>query len=89
MLTVTQTASERLSRKLTDAEVEDDTAVRVVRKRKGRGWAMRMDKERPSDVTFAHQGRTVLVLDEEVSQMLANKTLDVRQSDSGPKLSLR
>ena len=42
----------------------------------------------PGDTTFEHQGRTVLVLDEIMSQMLGDKTLDVEETEDGPRLRL-
>ena len=42
----------------------------------------------PGDSRFEHQGRTVLVLDKTLSQMLANKTLDVNEEYNGSRLQL-
>jgi hypothetical protein len=49
---------------------------------------MQMDNERPGDETFAHEGRTVLLLDSEVSDALAERTLDVEDAAEGPRLAL-
>jgi hypothetical protein len=47
------------------------------------------DQARPGDVTFAHDGRNVLLLDDAVSQGMTDLTLDVRDTDAGPRLRLR
>ncbi len=85
MLAVTQTARERLSEIL--APHPDDVAARIVR-RKGR-MKLRRSTQRPGDELFDHEGRTVLLLDEDVSAHLEHRTLDVRDSEDGPRLKLR
>jgi hypothetical protein len=86
MFRLTDAAAERLARKLTDAEASQDISARCVRRGEGRGWGLRLDNARPQDVTFAHQGRTVLLLDAGVARQLTHKTLDVCDTDKGPKL---
>jgi hypothetical protein len=61
--------------------------MRFLRKR--RGWKLRPDKPGPEDITFAHEGRTVLVLGPRVAQRLADRTLDARDTPVGPRLHLR
>jgi Fe-S cluster assembly iron-binding protein IscA len=89
MLTITDGARERLARKLADKQTDDAISLRFVRNRKRRGWLLRLDNERPSDVTVLHQGRTLLVFDQKSSHLLRNKMLDVRDTDEGPRLRLR
>jgi hypothetical protein len=84
MLTVTQTAAARLSQLLGDSGI--DRAVRIVRRE--RGLKLRKDHARPGDVTFAHQGRVVLLLDRRVAGSLSTRTLDVRDTTTGTRLSL-
>ena len=86
MLTVTKPALNRLSRRLARKKAAADVALRFTR-RKG-GWKLGPDQTRPGDVTFAHDGRNVLLLDEAVSQGMTNLTLDVRKTDAGPRLRL-
>ncbi len=51
---------------------------------------MQLDDVRPDDVACAHEARTVLVLDAEVSHALSDRPLDVDAADdNGPKLTLR
>jgi hypothetical protein len=47
-----------------------------------------LDNARPGDETFDYEGRTVLMLDAQVSQVLDDSTLDVEATDEGPKLIL-
>ena len=86
MLTLTDAAALHLTELLTTAEAPEDVAVRFVRS--GQGLAMQMDNERPGDDTFAHEGRTVLLLETEVSEALTDRTLDVEDSVEGLRLAL-
>ena len=87
MFMVTAAALDRLSRKLTHKEAADNEALRFTRRK--RGWRLRLDCARPADTAFSHDGRSVLLLDAAVSQTMTNMTLDVRSTDSGPRLKLR
>ncbi len=87
MFEVTAPALDRLSRKLTDKKANDDEAFRFTRGTGG--WKLRLDCERPADTSFSHDGRRVLSLDAAVSQAMTNVTLDVRSTDSAPRLRLR
>ncbi len=86
MLTVTADALDRLSRKLARKKLTDGVALRFIR-RTG-GWRLCLDRVRPADTEFTHDGRRVLILDGAVSQAMTNMTLDVRSTDSGPRLKL-
>ena len=46
---------------------------------------MQPDNARPDDATVEHDGRTILLLDEQVAQLLAEDTLDL----DGENLTLR
>ncbi|MFQ5804820.1 MAG: hypothetical protein ACE5I3_00045 [Phycisphaerae bacterium] len=83
MLTVTEDAGARLAQMLTQENLPEEVAIRLVRE--GGGVGMQPDSERPGDATFEHNGRLVLLLDEQVSRLLANDTLDVE----GAKLTLK
>jgi hypothetical protein len=87
MFTVTAAALDRLSRRIAQKKPTDGVALRFTR-REG-GWRLRLDRARPADTEFTHDGRSVLLLDASVSQAMANLTLDVRNTDSGPRLRLR
>jgi len=87
MLTVTMAARDRLTLKLVRTKAAGNVAMRF--KRKARGWRLRADHARPADTAITHEGRIVLLLDEVASQAMANKTLDVKDTDAGPRLTLR
>jgi len=86
MLTITEAAGSHLADMLTEAEAPDDVAVRFIIQ--GRGLAMELDNASPDDSTFNHEGRTILVLDEQLSDLLSDKTLDIKDSEEGPHLTL-
>lgn len=85
MLAVTQVARERLLEML--APHPDEVAVRIVC-RKGR-IKLRRSTQQSGDEVFEHDGRTVLLLDEDVAAQLEGRTLDVRKTQDGPRLRFR
>ncbi len=89
MLTVTKAAGVRLAEKLVKKSAGDDVALRFTRQEKRRRWTLRLDKPCASDGTFSHEGRIVLVLDEQSSQLLRNRMLDTPETGEGPRLRLR
>ena len=50
--------------------------------------AMQPDKIRPGDETIDHNGNVVLVQDQQTSQLLGNKTIDLMTDDDGSHLIL-
>ena len=86
MLTVTPAAIDRLLQKLARKKAADDVALRFTR-RQG-GWRLRLERARPGDTAFTQDGRSVLVLDAAVAQAMTNMTLEVRKTESGPRLKL-
>jgi hypothetical protein len=87
MFTVTAAALDRLSRKLARKKPTDGMALRFTRR--AGAWRLRLDRARPADMEFRHDGRSVLLLDTTVSQAMTNMTLYVSSTDSGPRLRLR
>ena len=83
MFTVTEAASARLAEILEKKDLSEEVAVRFIHE--GGVIRLRSDKEQPGDTTFQHEGRTVLLLDAQVSELLADETLDIE----GPGLTLR
>ena len=83
MLTVTEAASTRLAQMLKQQSMPEEIAVRFVYE--GQGIALQQDSERAGDTTFQHEGRTVLLLDAQVSELTAEDTLDL----VGAKLTLK
>lgn len=86
MLTVTPAARDRLSKKLAERKAAEDTALRFLRRE--HGWSLRPDRVRPTDATFTHEGRNVLLLDKSVAKAMSNRTLDTRPTQAGPRLML-
>ncbi|MHC4442934.1 MAG: hypothetical protein ACYTF1_14435 [Planctomycetota bacterium] len=86
MLTVTESASGHLANLLVEAEAPEDVAVRFILE--GQGLAMALDNERPEDEKFDHDGKTILLLDNQISELLADKNLDIETDDDGPQLAL-
>ena len=86
MLTVTYAAGEHIAYMLSEHEVRDDVVLRI-ELTKG-GIKMQPDKMRPGDETFDHNGKVVLVLDQQTSQLLGNKTIDLMTDDDGSHLIL-
>jgi hypothetical protein len=85
MLTVTEAARERLAQMLTGSGT--DRAIRICRQH-GR-LRLRRDMPRTDDTTWNTRGRTVLVLDSQMTEALSRRTLDIRLTDDGPRLRLK
>ena len=86
MLKVTTAAMTRLSTKLARKQTTDDSTLRF--SRKPGGWKLHLDDPRPADETFVHEGKKILVLDEETSAAMSDWLLDVHDTDAGPRLRL-
>ncbi len=65
MVTVTYTAGEHMAYTLYEHQVGDDIVLRLSLEKGGVG--IRPDKIRPGDETFDHNGKVVLVLDQQTS----------------------
>ncbi len=81
MVTLTYTAGERMAYTLSEHQVRDDVVLRI-KSTKG-GVEMQPDKMRPGDETFDHNGKVVLVLDQQTSQLVGNKTIHLMTDDDG------
>lgn len=86
MLTVTPAASARLARMLADLSAPANAAIRMVLEEQG--LRIRLDRPTPNDLKFDHDGRTVLVLDERMSKILARKKVDVEHRDGRARLAM-
>lgn len=85
MLTITPAARELLSRLLEEKNTPEDEAARFVFNRDN--LTVEIDKLRAGDVTFDYKGRVIVLLDEEAAEILADNTLDVKDTEDGPKLA--
>ena len=86
MLIVSYVASELLERMLSTGEDRDDLVIRVTAT--DDGLELAIGTVQPGDETFAHTERTVLAIDVQISEWLANKKLDVEIIDDEPELTL-
>ncbi len=84
MLTLSYAASEHLALMLAEAEAPDDAVIRFVAHDDEIGFAI--DTVQPGDATFDHAEKTVLVIDEQVSELVADIKLDVKVTGEEPEL---
>jgi len=86
MFIVTEAAGGYLTAVLDNANASEETAIRLVLA--GNALTPQLDNTRPGDETFDYEGRMVLMLDAQVSQVLDDSTLDIEATDEGPQLIL-
>jgi hypothetical protein len=86
MFIVTEAAGGYLTAVLDKTNISEGSAIRLVLEENT--LTPQLDNARPGDETFDYEGRTVLMLDAQVSQVLDDSTLDVEATDEGPKLIL-
>lgn len=84
MLSVTDTAAARLHQ-MADAGPEGKT-LRLANE--GERLEFQWDEQKPGDKTVAHEGTTVLVYNEQIAGLLQGRTMDVKQTEKGPALTL-
>ncbi len=89
MFTVTEAVGAHLAKMLAEVETPENKNV-VIRISQGKdAFGLTFSQASPEDTTFPHEGVTVLAIDEELSQALANDTLDVETTEKGTALQLR
>lgn len=86
MLNVTDNALEYLANLLDQQGADDSTVVRCTVQ--DGNLAIVPDNEQPGDVAFSHGERTVLVVEEELSQALDGREFDVQTKDGETALTL-
>jgi Fe-S cluster assembly iron-binding protein IscA len=86
MLTVTDSAAQEIAAMLEQYDSPDGAAVRLIRDEQGIG--MTIDEPAPSDVTIDHADKPLVVMDAEVSELLAERTLHVQKSEQGLQFQL-
>lgn len=87
MLDVTPTACEAIHDMLEKGNAPEDVALRLSTQQGG-SLGLTPDREAPSDTSFEHSGRTVLVVDEQLANDLDGRTLDATSTDAGVQLTL-
>lgn len=88
MLQLTPAAANHLNALLSTKAAPAKAAVRIVRGASG-DFQLSADVPKSDDVGFEHQGRTVLILDKQVSELLNDRVLDVVVSPRGEALTLK
>ena len=88
MFTITEAAGAHLAEMLAEKETPENENAVIRISRKKDGLSLMLGQAGPDDTTFAHDGVTVLVIDEELSQALANNTLDMQMTENGTALQL-
>jgi Fe-S cluster assembly iron-binding protein IscA len=86
MLTVTQDARSVLADILDQGNAPEDVALRLVAE--SGALHLKPDQERPEDTSFDVDGKTVLVVDEQLASDLSDVVLDAQQTPDGPQLTL-
>ena len=86
MFSMTAAAGAHFTGLLKRDEMSEDAVVRLEQEEDK--LTLRIGEAHPGDSTFAHEGRTVLVVRDQLCQELADKTLDVKNTEKGPRLHL-
>lgn len=87
MLTMTHPAAEHLKQLLQEVDAPQDAAARFVAS--SDGLSLQLDHPRDGDESYNHDGRTVLLIDEQIADLLSDRTLDLEETDEGPALTLQ
>ena len=88
MLQLTPAAANHLNILLSTKVTSAEAAVRIFRDPAG-DLQLRADMPKSDDVGFEFQGRTVLILDKQLSESLNDCVLDVASTPQGQTLALR
>ena len=87
MLTITEPAANHLGKLLNEAEAPEGSAVRFTVGQEG--LSLQLDSPREDDQSIEHGGKTLLVMDPQVSELLSDKTLAFEQTEQGPTLVIQ
>jgi len=85
MITVTESAKGLLKEILTAHSDDPEMGVRLLMNSPGQ-LGLVLGEEEPGDQVFEHQGAKVLLVSPDLAMALEEITLDVRDTDDGPKL---
>jgi len=87
MLNVSDEALGHLATMLDGVEgAPDEAAIRLVAQPQGLGMAV--DTPNDGDQTIEHDGRVVLLVDEQVAGMLEGRTMDLQEPEQGTALAI-
>ena len=87
MLNVSDAALGHLATMLDGVEgAPDDAAIRLVAQPQGLGMAV--DTPNDDDHTITHDGRVILLVDDQVANMLDGRTMDLQETEQGTALAI-
>lgn len=84
MINVTTDAAAVLGQSLATTEADESQALRLEKSQDG--LALTLDQEREGDQVVRHEERTVLVVDQSISDSLDGATIDVTDTPEGKRL---
>ena len=87
MFTVTRPARAYLAARLDSVNAPEGITMRLILQ--GESLDARVDHVRAGDVTFEHEGQTVLAIDAETAEVLEDYTLEMQETPDGSRLHLR
>jgi Fe-S cluster assembly iron-binding protein IscA len=87
MLIVTEGAKQLLKETLREHSQDPETGIRLAVKEGGQ-FGITLDSESEGDQVVEHDGDKVLLVAPGLSTILEGKTLDVQDTEEGPKLFL-
>lgn len=87
MLNITEPAADHLAKLLDEAEAPEGTAARFIASEEG--LSLQVDSPKPEDQTIEHGGKTLLVMEPQVAELLDDKTLALEDTDDGPALTIQ
>ncbi len=88
MFGITSIAGEFLETIMTRQNWPQGACIRLQAQTDGSGKAV-VGKQEHGDQTFEHNGKTVLVVNEQDAEQLSEKTLDAQQKDGDVQLVLK
>jgi Fe-S cluster assembly iron-binding protein IscA len=86
MLTLTEKAGNHLKKMLEQSAAPEDQCIRV--SAQGQSLALTLGSKEPGDKAYEHDGRTVLVVNEELAQHLEDRKVDVDGAGDNAQLVL-
>lgn len=85
MLTVTESAKQILKETLQEHSDDPETSIRLSVQEGGQ-FGIKLDSESEGDQVVEHDGAKVLLVASGLSNVLEGRTMDVHDTEEGPKL---